>query len=696
MTDVCLVTMPYYNPRRPSLALGLLKSSLTEVSITSEVIYSNLKFAQKIGLANYNFIDNISLEDLLGEWTFSQKAFSRKTLTDYKADDAEYLKLAEKILRTTLSENQLNITLKGKKFEEYFYDLRRKASEFIDSEAERILEKNPRIVGCGSTFQEHCSSLALLRRIRELAPGVITMMGGANCEDTLGMVTHNRFEWVDYMVLGEAEFLLPGLCKKILKMGREIEPDAVPPGVLGPAHRGSHTNFTPPPRSIIKELDKSPIPDYDDYFENIKHSPIKNYLDPLLLIETSRGCWWGHKKPCTFCGLNGNVLTYRSKSPERVLSELEILSGKYGINNFLAVDNILDMKYFKTLLPRLKKSGKKYLLGYETKANLSKEQVKLLAGAGVITIQPGIESLNNQVLEKLNKGNKSWTNIELLKWTREYGINSQWSLLNGLPDDNDDWYKEIAEIIPLITHLQPPMNVHKIFYTRFSQYYNDPGKYNIELKPIPAYSYVYPLSKEELDKFALFFTMEKTAKTPGNGKEKEPSAGINRLFDEVRQWQQLWHPFRVEKKEIVELGMEESEEEIKITDTRPCSPGKHIKLEGLPALVYKICDIASTSGKILSKLKEKGYTNIQWENIKPILDDLQGKKILLKLENRFLSLAVRKSAYKFFWEYNSGELDINKQKIEIPKKENQPEMESPACFSMDKSLEELFGKRKSI
>ncbi|PYS42219.1 MAG: RiPP maturation radical SAM protein 1, partial [Acidobacteria bacterium] len=86
-------------------------------------------------------------------------------------------------------------------------------------------------------------------------------------------------------------------------------------------------------------------------------------------------------------------MKYRSKSPERVLAELSELKQRYGLGSIQFVDNILDMSFFKTVLPRLAAEGEKYSLFYETKANLKREQVELLARAGVKSIQPGIESL---------------------------------------------------------------------------------------------------------------------------------------------------------------------------------------------------------------------------------------------------------------------------------------------------------------
>ncbi|MCP4218440.1 MAG: RiPP maturation radical SAM protein 1 [bacterium] len=413
-----------------------------------------------------------------------------------------------------------------------------------------------------------------------------------------------------------------------------------------------------------------------------------------VLLETSRGCWWGQKKNCSFCGLNGKRLNYRSKSPERVLSELETLSGKYGIYNFLAVDNILDMGYFKTLLPLLSRGENRFFIGYSAKANLSRREVRLLADAGVLTIQPGIESLNNQVLELLNKGTTSWINLQLLKWTREFAIRTNWVLLRGFPGESDHWFSDMATIIPLISHLQPSMNIHRIFYTRFSDYYNHQEKYNLELQPNPLYSYVYPLSGEDLENFALLFT----EKNPGPGHEMATgtvnAGGVKKLIAELVKWQQIWHPFITgQKKNTVELCMEENHDALFITDTRPCARETHILLEGLPARIYKICDVAATLSQILSILKKTGYTEVTWDETKSILEELRRKNILLKLEDRFLSLAVRKSNYKYTWEYGSGQ-SYSDKKIETVEKESSRSSDVPVSFGMDKSLKELFGNRE--
>ena len=71
---------------------------------------------------------------------------------------------------------------------------------------------------------------------------------------------------------------------------------------------------------------RCPIPDYRDFFEQFERSRFGRGWQPSVFVETSRGCWWGERMHCTFCGLNGATMTYRSKSAPRALAELTHLA----------------------------------------------------------------------------------------------------------------------------------------------------------------------------------------------------------------------------------------------------------------------------------------------------------------------------------------------------------------------------------
>ena len=205
------------------------------------------------------------------------------------------------------------------------------------------------------------------------------------------------------------------------------------------------------------DLDMLPFPDFDQYFEQLDaFRPLVN-VTPQLLVETARGCWWGERSHCTFCGLNGSTMAFRSKSPERAVEEIAYLRDRHGVRTISVVDDILDMRYFKTLFPLLERADLDVELFWEVKANLIGGPRRRLRAAGVRSIQPGIESLSDHVLALMRKGTTGLKNIELLKWCREYDVTPLWNLLYGFPGETEADYDETRELIRAIWHLEPPV-----------------------------------------------------------------------------------------------------------------------------------------------------------------------------------------------------------------------------------------------
>src|SRR5262249_21369393 len=156
---------------------------------------------------------------------------------------------------------------------------------------------------------------------------------------------------------------------------------------------------------IPVEMDRVPAPNYDDYFAELSTCSFGPAVRAgmFLSFETSRGCWWGEVSHCTFCGLNGSSMAFRSKSPDRALQDVMHLVRKYRVLDLHAVDNIIDYSYYDTVLPKLASMGSDIHVFYEVKSNLKKKQVQLLRKAGVRRIQPGIESLSTPVLRLMRK-----------------------------------------------------------------------------------------------------------------------------------------------------------------------------------------------------------------------------------------------------------------------------------------------------
>lgn len=620
MVDVCFVLMPYADITHPSLAIGILKGCLNQAGISSTAVYGNLKFADKIGTKKYGVLDRQATEDLVGEWTFSHLAFP-----DFSPDYQQYF---EQVL--TLRHDS--------EMQQELWKIREAATVFIEELAQEILSYQPKIVSCSSTFQQHCASLAILRRIKSLKPEIITLMGGANCEGIMGVTTHREFPWVDFVASGEGDELFAPLCRLLIEEGREIAPEKVPYGVITPRDREVKRKWETAPRAIIHNLDQVPTPDYDDYFKTLTQSQLKTTIVPGLLAETSRGCWWGQKNHCTFCGLNGDGINYRTKSTDKVLTEFAELSQRYKIRKFEVVDNILSQQHLQTLIPQFSEKQPPYTLFYETKANLSHHDVEKLAKAGVNWIQPGIENLHDQVLKLMNKGTSTAINIQLLKWGREFGIRLAWNILVDFPGEQDDWYAEMAQWLPLIVHLEPPNQVRRIRYDRFSPYHNDPAKYGISIAPFASYSYIYPLESQAIADLAYFFE-----KTGDNGENlhlhpiKFDTPGLQATQRCVNEWRKLFWG----SKQAPLFCYDDHGHRILLFDTRPCATERVSYLYGLERLVFLACDQALTFRELLKKLQQMEADSASPEEVQQTLMLLKERHILLEASKRFLSLAVR-------------------------------------------------------
>ncbi|HET9533407.1 MAG TPA: RiPP maturation radical SAM C-methyltransferase, partial [Blastocatellia bacterium] len=430
--------------------------------------------------------------------------------------------------------------------------------------------------------------------------------------------------FVDSGVSGEADIVFPEMVRRVLE-GRPVSDIQ---GVFSrektslPVLNGPVKN-TP----VIQEMDSIPIPDYDDYFQQLAGSSLDLSERVHLLFETSRGCWWGEKHHCTFCGLNGETMAHRSKSAERALSELAHLADRYPGLPVRVVDNILDMDYFKSFIPRLAGQNRGLKLFYEVKSNLKKDQVRQLRDAGITLIQPGIESLSDAVLKIMRKGVRGLQNIQLLKWCEELGVVPEWNLLWGFPGEPEQEYPRMAKLVPLLIHLQPPVAAVTIRIDRFSPNFNRAQELGFKsLTPYPAYYYVYNLPAEAINNLAYYFTFEYIA-------PQDVASYVRPLAIQVAEWQKCY-----EKSALFYI---EKGDRLLIWDTRPVASEPLLVLSGLSKLIYELCDQIRSPGQLLDMCRKLSHQTFDLQTVTATLEELTARKIMIEENGSYLALAVR-------------------------------------------------------
>jgi magnesium-protoporphyrin IX monomethyl ester (oxidative) cyclase len=602
MVDVCLVSMPFASLERPSLALGLLTASAGSQGLEAEAIYPTFDFARVIGVELYRAIaDGGDTAELVGEWVFSGAAFPEHT-----TDGSEYFDWALREDWYTVWQYRALLGA-GADLRALVRKARAAAGRFVDEVAAEILARRPRIVGCSSVFQQHCASLALLRRVKAADPSIVTLLGGGNCEGPMAAVAVRSFPWVDYVVSGEADLLFPHLCKLALEHGGEI-PRALLPASVRARRRSALPMFessSEVPREQVDDMDSLPLPRFEDYFRTFARHADLGLETPRLLIETSRGCWYGQLHHCTFCGLNGGGMKFRSKSPDRVVAELAALSDAHGIVDFEAVDNILDHSYFETLLPRLAADAtRRYSLFFETKSNLTERHIVSLAAAGITRIQPGIESFHDAPLRLMDKGNNGAQNVALLKFAQEHGVGIAYNLLFGMPGEDESWYVEMARWLPRIFHLEPPGTLARVRYDRFSPYHQNPARFGIHLEPNRAYRHIYPLPPGDLAELAYFFE-DYTDTT--RGRVDRPAYA--RLWELWKEWVEVYGA-QLRTGTGSMLMAVEDEDETTLLDRRPGARQRMVELRGLSHRLYRACRQPRTRRSLLEKMAGESAESI--------------------------------------------------------------------------------------
>jgi ribosomal peptide maturation radical SAM protein 1 len=463
--DLCLVVPPFAQIETPTLGVAILTAACRARGMTVAVVHANLMLAARAGYSAYRGIANSNVASLMGERLFQPYAYPPGLSLEFDPPGP---------LPTRLQDSHDAIAPE--------------IGPLLDQACGRILALQPRIVGITSSYQQTLAASAIAHRVKAAAADLRIVLGGPNAASPMGEALAEIFPWIDHFFSGEADIAFPDFCQDLLAARRADLP---------------RTIHCPP----LADMRRSPAPDFSDYFADLRArgDALPATLPEALPVETSRGCWWGAKNHCTFCGLNGATMTFREKPGATALAEFDALEAEWGVGRFAVADNIMPLRYMTEVLPALAERDRRPALFYEVKANLRLDQLALMARAGIDTIQPGIESLSSPVLKLMRKGVSAQQNIALLRDCRTLGIGVAWNYLYGFPGEAVEHYASVAPLIPALEHLEPPNDFSPLIVDRFSPYHSTPEAFGIAgIEPIAAYRGLFPRDAR-LDAIAYHF-----------------------------------------------------------------------------------------------------------------------------------------------------------------------------------------------
>lgn len=541
---VKLVNMPFASLQVPSIALTQLRSVVRahyprEVEL--EIVYANHDFGRILGPDLYDAIASgpMGQNTGLGDWLFRSMAFPEQ-------GDNSHLYLARYEHHFATLQGPARRLL----FDSFIKALPRVLDELID----RYRLADADLVGLTSMFFQTLASLALAQRLRLKGSAQVIVMGGANCETSMGVELVNRAPVLDFVFSGHSLVSFPQLLGCLMRgeraachsidgvFSRENSRSITAPASAPAAPEWGQSSLRTRLEGIAetgRELDiNTDVPlEYDDFLESWWQHVPRTADKPVLTFETSRGCWWGERAHCTFCGLNGSNMAYRAMHPERAFALIDGLVRRYGdsISTLQCVDNILPREYLEQLFPRLR-VPEQLSIFYEVMADLSDQDLGILARAGVRRVQPGIEALATSTLKLMRKGSTAFGNIAFLMNCLKHGVTPEWNLLVGFPGERQEIFEMYVRVLPTLFHLPPPTGVFPVRFDRFSPYFTAQEHYGLKLRPYDFYPLCLPFPEDSLMDVAYYFQDA----TPDAPYIRDVSLWLAPLREILSRWQRLW------------------------------------------------------------------------------------------------------------------------------------------------------------
>ncbi len=593
MKKIALISTPWPLFNRPSIQLASLKAfirhKLPEVAIKNYHIY--LSIASCLG---YEFYSKVSESTWLSEPLYGALLYPEKKGVIKKL----WNRYASKIIKKERPE---------------FEDI----CDILKSESESIINNvdwnDYIIIGFSICFSQLTSSLYFIREIKKRAPDTKIVIGGASCAGDMGRSLICVYPDIDFVIQGEGELPLYYLIK-CLAGSQKIKQY---PGII------SRSYLTENSLSQIEDLDELPIPDYSDYFEEIKRLTKKRPLQPRLPMEISRGCWW---RRCNFCNLNSQWKGYRSKSPKRVKDELNRLVERYQILSISFMDNLLPPNS-KEIFEDLDTLAKDLRLFAEIRANTSIETLRVMRRAGVTDVQVGIEALSSRLLKKMNKGTTAINNIEIMKNCETMETpRLTGNLILQFPGSDENDVKETMNNLDYVFSFHPLKGIP--FWLGYgSRVWEDPSSFKIKkMRNHKNYSFIFP--SDILDKLVLIIQGY-------YGQIKEQKKIWRPVKEKLRKWERFYKKMHEMPQSEPILSYQDGGDFLIIRQRISQDQNMIHKLKGLSRRIYLYCQHTRSLNEILMHFQ--GLNELR---LMPFLNMMKDKKLMFSEGDRYLSLAV--------------------------------------------------------
>lgn len=382
-------------------------------------------------------------------------------------------------------------------------------ASFYQKEAKTIGSVKPLFIGFTVAMGPQLfHAIMLSRYLKQVSPNSFICFGGPAMSllntETLNAIL-NKTSWVNAVIKGDGTVTLPQLIKN-LKNDKGFE--KIPNLICNV--KGNH-------RSAIQQSSKtseeskpydSKLTLANSHLSNRSGKPFKAPFpcfdselvgnlseDHFLSILESQNCYWGK---CTFCDYINvyNNSKFRPRPIREIIEEIILLKKRFGTRAFYLVTDSLAPRraqlFSKALIEQNLNNALKIYTYIMVDPGFTTENFQLMRKAGFHGVTVGVESLNDRVLELVQKRGRRNDILQLFENAAKAGLHLFVNMIANLPTMT---YEEaLADIYTLKKVIQTNKYIHikpafRFALTASSEMGRNPSAYGLELIYVKHCSY---------------------------------------------------------------------------------------------------------------------------------------------------------------------------------------------------------------
>jgi len=315
---------------------------------------------------------------------------------------------------------------------------------------DKLVEFRPDSVGITATTPLFPELVEITKTVKNFNKNIFVMGGGPHPSTLPKESVENSL--LDVVVVGEGDYtVLDILSNK--KLG----------SIKGICYRENSKIKENPKRPLIKNIDELPYPAWNLFdLKNYRTPRLNCMKNPVGAIETSRGCLFN----CVYCNKGVFGKQFRMKSVKRVVDEMEYMLD-YGFKEIHVWDDnfTTDLDRAKGICDEIVKRGLDFpwnIYNGIRVNSVDKEFFEKAYAAGCYRVSLGVESGNQEILNKINKGITLDQARKAFKLARETGVETMGFFMLGLPGETEetmqqtiDFAREVNPVIPKVAMLMP-------------------------------------------------------------------------------------------------------------------------------------------------------------------------------------------------------------------------------------------------